>query len=323
MTFWQKFWIGLGGIALLLSLVSFIPTDFWAVRALDLVREPFAFVLLILGLAAIFFGAGSRRLLAALFGASLVIQVWQVWPYWSFAPEEMTLERPGPDATCFTAYSANVLMDNRDFPAMTAQIRRYDPDIVFLTETDQAWVDALVPALSGYPTLRTLPKSDTFGKVFASRVPVVDTDIVERQGEDTPTLFAVLQLDTGDAIEFVGVHPRAPLPGQNTEERDNSILRAAQAAGGGFAGGIAMGDFNDVPWSSTTSRFREDQGWRDPRIGRGTHPTFPSDYLPLGWPLDQIMVKGDVTVSRFDILADNGSDHRAVLGEFCVAARDD
>ena len=81
---------------------------------------------------------------------------------------------------------------------------------------------------------------------------------------------------------------------------------------------MVMGDFNDVPWSRTTTRFRETGDWRDPRIGRGTYATFPSRYLFAGWPLDQLMVKGDLEVGSFAVLPDNGSDHRAMYTRVCA-----
>ena len=81
---------------------------------------------------------------------------------------------------------------------------------------------------------------------------------------------------------------------------------------------LVMGDFNDVPWSRTTTKFRAAGDWRDPRIGRGTYPTFPADWLLLGWPLDQIMIKGRLDLQSFEVLPDNGSDHRALLAHFCA-----
>ena len=67
-----------------------------------------------------------------------------------------------------------------------------------------------------------------------------------------------------------------------------------------------------------TYRFRETGDWRDPRIGRGTYATFPSRYLFAGWPLDQLMVKGDLEVGSFAVLPDNGSDHRAMNTRICA-----
>ena len=64
--------------------------------------------------------------------------------------------------------------------------------------------------------------------------------------------------------------------------------------------------------------FDEEAGdWRDPRIGRGTYPTFPADLRAIGWPLDQLMLKGDLDLQSFAVLPDNGSDHRAMIARLC------
>ena len=304
--------------ALCASFISLIPANWWLIRALDMVVEPATYALLALLVLGVVAYPKRRVLLISVLGVAIAINLTRIWPYLSVAPEEVQLTA-APDAdACFTIYAANVKMKNKDHQTLIAQIEKIDPDVLFLTETDKAWVDALSPVVDQYQHRRVHPQPDTFGKVFASRLPLVDSDIIERANEDTPTITAIIRTDDVNLIEFIGLHPRAPLPGQDTEQRDASIMNASTEAEGTMAGGIVMGDFNDVPWSRTTSQFREQGDWRDPRIGRGTYPTFPSWSLPIGWPLDQIMVKGDVAVSKFEVLPDNGSDHRAMLGEFCL-----
>ena len=79
-----------------------------------------------------------------------------------------------------------------------------------------------------------------------------------------------------------------------------------------------MGDFNDVPWSHTTSQFKAEGNYRDPRAGRGSFATFPADYVTFGWPLDQLFVKNDVRLESFAILDDVGSDHLPLVADVCV-----
>ncbi|QUL36481.1 endonuclease/exonuclease/phosphatase family protein [Erythrobacter sp. JK5] len=313
-----QFLFALGVIALLAVLVSLIDTDWWLVRAVDLVREPMTYVMLVLLATGLAFARKYRGWIAATFGTAALVNTVCIWPYSTFAATELDLVDGTRDEQCFTAMSANVLMDNPDYAGMIAQIEQVDPDVLLLTETNAEWIEELRPLTARYPHVREHPQEDTFGKVFASRIAVADTDVVEREGEDTPTIYALLRASDADLVRFIGLHPKAPLPGQDTDERDRSILRAADEAQGSIAGGIVMGDFNDVPWSSTTEAFRERGEWRDPRVGRGTYPTFPSNLLPIGWPLDQIMVTGEVEIAAFEILPDNGSDHRAIYGRFCL-----
>lgn len=155
--------------------------------------------------------------------------------------------------------------------------------------------------------------------IFASRLPVRSARMLEPTGEDTPTLYAALTTPGGGTFGFVGLHPRPPLPGQSSASRDASLQRAARIVPDGTADVLVMGDFNDVPWSRTTSGFRAAGGYRDPRIGRGTYPTFPASLVPLGWPLDQVLVKNGMRVAGFEILPDVGADHRPVFVRACLA----
>lgn len=68
------------------------------------------------------------------------------------------------------------------------------------------------------------------------------------------------------------------------------------------------------------NRVCETDQWRDRRIGRGTYPTVPADKHFLGWPLDQIMVKGALELRSFEVLPENGSDHRALLALICACS---
>ncbi len=142
--------------------------------------------------------------------------------------------------------------------------------------------------------------------------------MITNTSSDTPTLYATLRLANGSAFEFIGLHPRPPLPGESTKKRDANITRAGSITPDKLADVLVMGDFNDVPWSSTTTRFREDGDYRDPRAGRGTYATFPASMAFIGWPLDQIMVKNAVRVQSFEILENVGADHLPVKGRFCV-----
>ncbi|TRD10648.1 hypothetical protein FGU71_01370 [Erythrobacter insulae] len=304
--------------AITATIISLVQTDWWVIRALDLVREPALYVFAALALTSAIFGQSLRVWSAGLFAIAACINAWCIWPYSRFAAPDLELVGTAGDERCFSALSANVKMENREFAGVIDQLDAYDPDLIFLTETNQAWIDALKPVLSRYPNVSTHPQDDTFGKVFASRLATIDTDFIEQPGEDTPTFYALLKASDTGTVRFTGLHPKAPLPGQNTQERDQSIQRAADKAGTAVTGAIVMGDFNDVPWSRTTSDFRERGEWKDPRIGRGTYPTFPSFLLPIGWPLDQVMVKGDVQVRMLKVLAGSGSDHRALFAEFCL-----
>lgn len=309
------------GLLLAAVLVSLIPSDMWFIRTIDLVRESMAYIAGFLLVVAIFAGTRSRWASVSMFALVIGINISRVWPYSALAGTQLELaeDRSSSDeGRCFSAMSINVKVENEQYAALTDQLRRYDPDLLFLMETDQLWIERLEPVLSRYSHVRRHPQPEAFGLVFATRLPVLKSSVVENTHRDTPTVYATVKPEGSPPIEFIGLHPKPPLPGWNTEMRDRNIISAGIQTPDRLPDAIVMGDFNDVPWSRTTTKFREMGEWRDPRIGRGTYPTFPTDMLLLGWPLDQLMLKGRLELTSFEVLPDNGSDHRAMLANFCI-----
>lgn len=318
------------GIALLVAailllaavLVSLIPNDAWFIRTVDLIREPMSYFAAVLLVIALFVKVTTRWATVAVLGLLILINVWRMWPYSVLADTQIPLaerEQAAMGQQCFSAMSVNVKVENEQYGMIVDQVRRIDPDVLFLMETDARWIDELEPVLASYGHVVRHPQPEAFGLVFASRVPVLKSNVVENTYRDTPTLYATLQPAASPAIEFIGLHPKPPLPEWNTELRDENIINAAIQTPDRLPDALAMGDFNDVPWSRTTTKFRVTGDWRDPRIGRGTYPTFPSNLIFVGWPLDQVMIKGDLDLRSFEVLPDNGSDHRALYARVCVS----
>lgn len=307
-------------LAIAASFVSLLPNHWWGIRVLDLVREPLNYILLTLGLLTILLVKDGAGWILAGICVAIVTNYAMRWPYSRFARAEIALGKPQGTTPTFTILCANVLMENTDHARMLRQIERVDPDVLILTEIDDQWVAGLQPVLNHYPFTEARPQDDTFGKLFASRLETVRFEFRERDGEDTPALRIVLNTPCDRRVMVVCIHPEAPLPGHGeiTEPRDRSIANAAHADTDHVAGAIVMGDFNDVPWSPPTAKFLKMEKWRDPRVGRGTFPTFPSFLWPIGWPLDQLFVSGRIGIASFKILPANGSDHRAVYGEFYI-----
>ena len=307
-------------IAMLVAvLASLSSTDAWFVRTIDLVREPMSYIAAILLVVALFVGVRWRWLTVALLALVIAINVWRIWPYTFLAGTQLAYANGGQAAgeACFSAMSVNVKVKNDKYAQIAEQIRQVDPDILFLMETDREWIAQLEPLLAGYPHVDRHPQPHAFGLVFATRLPVLKSNIVENTHRDTPTLYATVQPGTRP-LEVIGLHPKPPLPSWNTQMRDRNIVQAGVQTPDRLPDAFVMGDFNDVPWSRTTSAFRETGAWRDPRIGRGTYPTFPAKLVAAGWPLDQMMLKGDLELTEFEVLPDNGSDHRALLARICA-----
>ena len=64
-------------------------------------------------------------------------------------------------------------MENRDHQAVVQIIERENPDVIFLMETDETWVEALTPILDTYDTVLLQPQSKPYGLIFATTPPTI------------------------------------------------------------------------------------------------------------------------------------------------------
>ncbi|MGB3740185.1 MAG: endonuclease/exonuclease/phosphatase family protein, partial [Pontixanthobacter sp.] len=294
----------------------------WWIRAWDFPRTQLLFAMLGLAVALWLLdrGPGGRARIwmpVVLVGLSMW-QVYRIFPYTPASPidVEKIAVNTGED-TCFSVMSLNVLQKNRQYARTLAMIEQVDPDILLLMETDAGWAEAMEPALAQYPHRRDRVLDNTYGLMFATRMPMRDASIRDLAQKDTPSIFATLTAD-GQDFTIVGLHPRPPVPGQDTEERDAELIVAAKMLRDRKMPALAFGDFNDVAWSDTTRLFRQTGQLIDPRVGRGTYATFPADMTWLGWPLDHVFVTDAFLFSRMEVLDKVGSDHRPIVAELCL-----
>jgi endonuclease/exonuclease/phosphatase (EEP) superfamily protein YafD len=297
--------------ALLVVVMTVIPlwhTTLWWVRAMDFPRLQIAAVAGVVLVAALFLLSGPGGLLvAAVMLVAGGYQLWRIFPYTPIARVEVQLAEETPNA--IRIVSSNVLMENRRHDLVLEMIAAFDPDILLLMETDEAWVDALEPALGRYPTVLREPLDNHYGMVFATRLDVRDARIVRLTRDNTPSVFAEIVAPEGTAFRFVGLHPRPPVPGESAKDRDAQILYAARFAAKSGIPVVVTGDFNDVAWSDTSQLFKHVGEYVDPRIGRGFFASFDANSAWLRFPIDQFYATPDVAIISIERLAYVGSDH--------------
>ncbi|PVA12011.1 endonuclease [Pelagivirga sediminicola] len=307
------FWAVVGAcwlVACVVVVVTFLPmanTNVWWIRAMDFPRPQIAVVGGAVLIAALFVPGVTRVVVPVLMVVACGYQLWRIYPYTVFAPVELKLASDGPDAV--RMLSSNVLMENERHDLLLGEIEKFDPDILLLMETDQAWIDAVEPALAGYSTIIRQPKDDHYGMLFATRLPAQKAEFVRLTTDETPSVFAELTAPNGTTFRFVGLHPRPPVPGQDTEKRDAQIYYAARFARKSGVPIVVTGDFNDVAWSDTSRTFKHAGQYLDPRIGRGLFASFDAEKIYMRFPIDQLYVTEDAAIVSIERLAYIGSDH--------------
>jgi len=311
----------LAGVLVLMTGLSIIESNEWWIRIWDFPRVQILGLLLLAGGLALWLDRQAGRWIAVVCAVAVGWQLYRIYPYTPLAKTELAFADDASTAQsrCFGVLSLNVLESNRDYGRTARLIDRVRPDILLLMETDQRWADALAKQLERYPHRLERPIGNTYGMIFATRLRMRDGRIETIAQKDTPSVHA--ELTAGDRFRVIALHPRPPVPGQDTEARDAEIAIAASRAARTKLPVLAIGDFNDVAWSHTSQLFKRVGGYLDARIGRGTFATFPARTPLLGWPLDHMFVTPEFKVSSLEVLEDVGSDHLPIHSRLCLTGR--
>jgi endonuclease/exonuclease/phosphatase (EEP) superfamily protein YafD len=308
----------LAGIMIAGSLASATRFEQWWIRIWDFPRLQIFIVLAVLAVLVAAFDRKTRPMLPLVLAICAGWQAYRIFPHSFLAPTEVaSADARTTSASCIRAFAFNVLQDNRDYAAALDLIRSEKPDILLLTETDAAWAEALDPVLRDYPHRLGRPLSNTYGMMFASRFPLSDGSIQDLAMPDTPSVMATLKVDEQD-VRFFGIHPHPPRLGSDTDERDYELLKVGKLLENDQRPVLVLGDFNDVAWSNTSELFKSTARLLDPRIGRGSYATFPSNMIWLAWPLDHVFVSEHFLLKDMRVLHDVGSDHRAIVSDLCL-----
>ncbi len=325
MPVWRR-WLGrvFLGLVLLLTILTVLPvieTDEWWVRLWDYPRLQIAVLLVVGLLGMVLMGPRKGKLFFAAVGLGLGSLVWQLIQVASYIPGwpvELAATRPCEPGRQVRLLNANVLMTNNDSAALLALVRRTSPHIVLLLEPSLDWERAIRPFYPAYPHRISRPLPNTYGLILLSKLPLESPQLRYLMQPQVPSVKTGLRLRSGEVVDFYGVHPEPPYPGDDSGERDAELVRVGREVQQDGSAAIVMGDLNDVAWSHSSRLFRRLSGVLDPRVGRGPYPTFPANLPLLAWPLDHIFVTPHFRLISIDRLPDIGSDHRAMLFGICL-----
>lgn len=320
MTPLQTILVVAGGLLVLATFLPLIRRGEWWFRLWDFPRSQIA-LLLAMVLAAGFVALEASRpwhlAVLIVFAAALGWQLRRIFPYTPLSPTQVKRIRSCDPGSRLRLLTANVLMENRRANDFLGLIRRADPDLVLVLEGDDWW-DAQLAALDvDYPFSLKHPTDDTYGMHFFSRLELDAPEIRFLVEERAPSVRTRVRLRSGRWIDFYGVHPTPPTPGQHAHERDAELLLVGKEAKAAGRPAVVAGDLNDVAWSHTTRLFQRISGLLDPRIGRGLYGTFHARYPGFRWPLDHIFHDQSFLLVELRRLGYIGSDHFPVLIELC------
>lgn len=206
---------------------------------------------------------------------------------------------------------ANVLTPNQQVHLLLDQIEECEPDLVLAVETDDWWQSELESLLPRYPHMVKYPLDNLYGMVLFSRLELQNSKLRFLVQEAVPSIHTDVILASGHRVALHCLHPAPPSPSENptSAERDGELLLVARTLDPQACSVVAMGDFNDVPWSPSMRLFQKLSGLLDPRVGRGMYNSFHAGIRLLRWPLDHVFCSRDFTLVSFSRLRHIGSDH--------------
>lgn len=302
------------------TLLPYLPTTWWWVRACEFPRLQIATLAALPLLCVPFIAAPWSWITLAASLAVLGLQARNVLPWTPLWPVQVKSAEPGHDERCVTLLISNVLTSNRKADRLIALIERHQPDIVLTLESDGWWQERLDAALAeAWPEAVRIPLDNLYGMHLYSRLPLVSPKVEWLIQDDIPSIETGVTLPCGDTIRLHALHPRPPAPGESEESlwRDAELLLIGKRIHDDPAPTLVAGDLNDVAWSRTTRLFSRVSGMLDPRRGRGMYSTFHAHYPLLRWPLDHVFSSEHFTLKRLRRLPDIGSDHFPILATLC------
>ncbi len=312
--------LSLGSILILATILPLIHYEAWWIRIFDFPRTQIAVGgILILALLLIFRYEGSFAEILILLALiiSIAYQIYSMFPYTPFSAKQvLESENNDPDRS-FSILVANIYIKNRNPEKFLNTVNEYNPDIVCILEPDQWWEDQLSVLDDKYTHAIKRPSDDTYGLIFYTKLKPHFSEINYIVEDYIPSVQSVLELKSGDLIEFYCLHPNPPNPkfADDTTERDAELLIVGKKAKESSKPVIVAGDLNDVAWSYTTKLFQKISGLLDPRIGRGFYNTFHAKIPILRFPLDHVFISKSFRLIKLERMPDIDSDHFPIYAE--------
>ncbi len=297
------------------TVISSLRLPQWWVKGWDVGRVHLAwvmFVLFVIGL--IYFPLSSFwvkcYLTSLLFGVVYHLRV--IFPFTPF--HKVEVERAEKSDAAIKFLTINVREKNTQYQRLIDLLNKVQPDIFLLTETNQAWYDAVIHLKKQYPYTILRPQENSFGMLFFSKYPLINSEIKFLVEKDIPSCHTHIQFK-GKIIQFIGLHPRPPAPSNEAENKDIELIKIAGMTNENHLPTIVGGDLNDVGWSRITQNFKLISSLKDPRVGRGFFNTYNALIPLFRVPIDHFFISKEFKLLQIKRLEKIGSDHFPVLLE--------
>lgn len=246
--------------------------------------------------------------------AGLMINTVLVLPLYLGSPGQAVADGP-----TLTVMHFNVNTANQDHAGVISEIQSHGPDLLFVQEIHQGWLDALDAGLADYQLVAAEPRSDNFGiACFASttsEIKIIDSNVFDPTDgfAQVPVIEVSFEFDER-VVKALSIHPPPPVSFEYTGWRDAVLDAAGQWSAEQQVPHLIVGDFNATPWSTAFRDLQATGGLTNSQTGFGRAPTWPAGLGSLGMiPIDHLLHSHDfVTIDRH-IGQAHGSDHKPLI----------
>ncbi len=303
------------------SLIALLGEQFWVAELFTHFR---LYYLLIQALLVLIFLYTGRRVLMILSILFAIPNAWVVGPYLTPAITSIAT-LGGKSATAgigndvgIGIVALNVNYRNEEFARIAGYLRDFDPDIIVIAEFTPAWRDELEFLRDSHPWQLGAARNDQWGLAVFSRLPLVDTELIDLAQTDSVHVRFVIEAETAK-LEVFAVHLFSPTSSVLAHNRNLQLENLAERVAASEYRSIVVGDLNLTPFSPYFSRFIDRSGLLDARRLDGFHVTWPASAVPVWIPIDHALADAAVNVAEVRTGPDVGSDHLPL--EILVAER--
>jgi len=297
-----------GAIFCAATLLGFAGRLSWILDLFSHFRVQYLVVLTVFGVVLLL--AGRRKTAFFLLGFAF-INLTQVIPLY-FGGQNML---PAGSST-LRAVLLNVNTRLGDAAKVSEFIRETNPDIIVLEETNSKWLSDLAWLRTSYPHSLAEPRDDNFGIAIFSRLPFVESRVINILGPGLPSILAVVKTEKGD-LHILATHPLPPVSSEYSMWRNEQLAQLPKYVNA-TQPTLLLGDLNLTPWSYHFRKLLQETGLRDSSQGYGVQPSWPNNNQFLRIPLDHVLHSPDIVVLRRTIGPDVKSDHFPVIVDFTI-----
>ena len=207
-----------------------------------------------------------------------------------------------------TLFSVNAHDKNNNLEKLKAAIQTADPEIMLIMEVIDEIHTELSDVFARYPYTLETPVRDGFRIFLLSKHKMNDENISYHGQSNSPFLQAKFNIDNHEFTVYSG-HPKPSFNKKWNEDRYTYFKEIEKIIARNTGSKIIMGDFNTVPWDSRFVKFLKTINMRSTLINHGYKVTWPSYFLPMGIPMDHILISNDLNYKDLTVGPDVGSDH--------------